>query len=181
MTAVPYVPNPSLDLVMERIVDVPPDLVWLAWTSPEHLTQWFCPRPWMTPACDIDLRLGGKFRTVMRGPEGQAQDNTGCDLEVIAPSRLVWTGALEPGFRPASTPDTSGVDALHGHHHHRTARHGHEVHGHGHAQGPGGLPGPRKDGLPRRLGRGLRAARGDGAGAAAHALRRSAGGEGALA
>ena len=44
MTA-PYVLNPSLDLVMERIVDVPPDLVWLAWTSPEHLKQWFCPAP----------------------------------------------------------------------------------------------------------------------------------------
>ncbi len=109
MTAVPYVPNPSLDRVMERIVDVPPDLVWLAWTSPEHLTQWFCPRPWTTPECDIDLWPGGKFRTVMRGPEGQEHDSTGCDLEVIAPSRLVWTGALEPGFRPASTPDTSGV------------------------------------------------------------------------
>ena len=108
MTA-PYVLNPSLDLVMERIVDVPPDLVWLAWTSPEHLKQWFCPRPWTTPVCEIDLRPGGKFRTVMRGPEGQEHDNTGCYLEVVAPSRLVWTGALEAGFRPASTPDTSGV------------------------------------------------------------------------
>jgi uncharacterized protein YndB with AHSA1/START domain len=109
MTAVPYVHDPSLDLVMERIVDVPPDLVWLAWTSPEHLKQWFCPRPWMTTVCDIDLRPGGKFRTVMRGPEGEEHDNTGCYLEVTAPSRLVWTGALESGFRPASTPDTSGV------------------------------------------------------------------------
>ncbi len=108
MTA-PYVLNPSLDLVLERIVDVPPDLVWLAWTSPEHLKQWFCPRPWTTPECEIDLRPGGQFRTVMRGPEGQQQENIGCYLEVVAPSRLVWTSALAPGFRPSTTPDTSGA------------------------------------------------------------------------
>ncbi len=45
----------------------------------------------------------------MRGPEGEQHDNTGCYLEVAAPSRLVWTGALEAGFRPSSAPDTSGV------------------------------------------------------------------------
>jgi uncharacterized protein YndB with AHSA1/START domain len=34
-----------LDLTFERIVDVPPQLVWRAWTEPEFMTQWFCPLP----------------------------------------------------------------------------------------------------------------------------------------
>lgn len=93
--------DPQLDLVLERVVDVPPALVWAAWTEPEHLKKWFCPRPWRTVACEIDLRPGGIFRTVMRGPEGPEMDNAGCYLEIVPGRRLVWTGALEAGFRPS--------------------------------------------------------------------------------
>ena len=93
--------DPKLDLVLERVVDVPPELVWKAWTTPEHIVKWFTPRPWTTPECEIDLRPGGKFRTKMRGPNGEEFDNMGCFLEVVAPRRLVWTSALLPGFRPS--------------------------------------------------------------------------------
>jgi hypothetical protein len=48
--------DPRLDLVMEREVDVPVSLVWKVWTTPEHLKQWFCPRPWSVTHCEIDLR-----------------------------------------------------------------------------------------------------------------------------
>ena len=92
--------DPKLDLVLERDVDVPPELVWAGWTEPEHLKKWFCPRPWQTVHCEIDLRPGGWFRTVMRGPEGPEMDSTGCYLEVVPGSRLVWTGALGAGYRP---------------------------------------------------------------------------------
>lgn len=101
--------DPKLDLVLERVVDVPRELVWRAWTEPEHLMPWFCPRPWRTTECEIDLRPGGKFRTAMRGPEGEMFDNVGCYLEVVPNERLVWTGALLPGFRPANTPDNVPV------------------------------------------------------------------------
>ena len=63
--------NPELDLYFERIVDVPPALVWKAWTVPEHMLPWFCPLPWKTVECEVDLRPGGKFYTVMQSPEGQ--------------------------------------------------------------------------------------------------------------
>jgi uncharacterized protein YndB with AHSA1/START domain len=92
--------DPALDLVLERTVDVPPSFVWDAWTQPEILKQWFCPRPWQTTYAEMDLRPGGIFRTTMRGPEGQEFHNTGCFLEVVPKTRLVWTGALGPGFRP---------------------------------------------------------------------------------
>jgi len=38
-------PDPKLDLVLERVIDVPPDLVWTAWTKPEHVKKWFVPAP----------------------------------------------------------------------------------------------------------------------------------------
>ncbi|TGN13164.1 SRPBCC family protein [Leptospira ilyithenensis] len=94
--------NPKLDLVLERIVDVPRELVWAAWTTPEHIKQWFTPVPWQTVDCKIDLRPGGMFFTVMRSPEGQDYPNTGCYLEVIQNERLTWTDRLSPGFRPSS-------------------------------------------------------------------------------
>ncbi len=96
--------NPELDLSFERIVDVSPAQIWAAWTMPELLKQWFCPLPWQTVDCEIDLRPGGLFRSVMRSPEGQEFPNIGCYLEVIPNERLVWTNALEPGFRPAKPP-----------------------------------------------------------------------------
>jgi uncharacterized protein YndB with AHSA1/START domain len=105
MNFTPYTIDPTLDLVLEREVDVPPELVWKAWTTPELLKQWFTPKPYETPACDIDLRPGGAFRTVMRSPEGDEFDNVGCYLEIVPNEKLSWTSALGPDFRPATVPD----------------------------------------------------------------------------
>ena len=107
--------DPELDLLLERIVDVPRKLVWLAWTEPEHLKQWFTPAPWRTVECEIDLRPGGRFRTVMRSPEGEDFPSVGCYLEVVEGERLAWTDALEPGFRPArptEAADGGGISAF---------------------------------------------------------------------
>src|SRR5207253_1360188 len=76
-------PDPKLDLVLERDVDVPLELVWAAWTRPEHIPKWFAPAPWSCVDCEIDLRPGGSFRTVMRSPEGQDFPIDGCILEVV--------------------------------------------------------------------------------------------------
>jgi uncharacterized protein YndB with AHSA1/START domain len=95
-------PDPELDLLLERVVDVPRDVVWAAWTMPEHLVTWFAPAPFTTTECEIDLRPGGIFRTVLRSPDGDEFSNTGCYLEVVENARLVWTSLLWPGYRPAS-------------------------------------------------------------------------------
>jgi uncharacterized protein YndB with AHSA1/START domain len=94
--------DPELDLVLERVVDVPRKLVWEAWTRVEHLKHWFVPAPWSLADAEIDVRPGGIFRTVMRSPEGQDFPNSGCYLEIVPNERLVWTSALESGFRPAN-------------------------------------------------------------------------------
>ncbi len=99
--------NPELDLIFERVVDVPREKIWQAWTMPEKLLPWFCPLPWKTVECEIDLRLGGKFYTVMQSPEGQKFPNSGCYLEIIPNERLTWSNALEPSFRPVKSPEAS--------------------------------------------------------------------------
>ncbi len=104
--------DPKLDLTFERIVDVPKELIWKVWTQPEHLMPWFCPLPWHTIACEIDLRPGGLFRTVMRSPEGQEFPNVGCFLETIENERLTWTNALLPAFRPVTHKAGESVDFL---------------------------------------------------------------------
>ena len=101
-TSIRHDPDPARDLILERIVDIRPDQVWAAWTKPELIKQWFTPVPWTTVDCEIDLRPGGIFRTVMRSPEGEDFTNTGCILEVVENQKLVWTGALKPGYRPHS-------------------------------------------------------------------------------
>jgi uncharacterized protein YndB with AHSA1/START domain len=107
-----FQPDPNLDLVLQREIDVPPDLVWAAWTQPEHLVKWFAPAPWTVTECEVDLRPGGMFRFVMRSPEGQEFPNVGCFLEIVPNERLVWTDALLPGYRPSAEPFFTAVVTL---------------------------------------------------------------------
>ena len=92
-----------LDLVLERTLDAPVDLVWKAYTDPEHLKQWFAPKPYEISECELDLRPGGIFRIRMVGPDGfdTGHGNAGCVLEVVERERLTWTSALGPDYRPA--------------------------------------------------------------------------------
>lgn len=101
--------NPELDLVLERVVDIKPEIIWKAWTRPEHLKRWFVPAPWTIADCEVDLRPGGIFKTIMQSPEGQQFPNVGCFLEIVENKKLVWTDVLLPGFRPAETLQ-SGAD-----------------------------------------------------------------------
>ncbi|SLN34574.1 SRPBCC family protein [Oceanibacterium hippocampi] len=93
-----------LDLVLSREIDVPRALVWKAWTEPEHLVRWFAPKPFTTAECEVDLRPGGRFRTVMKAPDGAEFGGDGCILEVVPERRLVFTDTLLPGFRPSPEP-----------------------------------------------------------------------------
>jgi uncharacterized protein YndB with AHSA1/START domain len=101
--------DPKLDLVLEREIDVPVELVWKAWTTPEHLRHWFAPKPWSITACEIDLRPGGSINFTMRSPEGQEFPNTQCYLEVSPFERLVITDTLIGGYRPSPNPFFTAV------------------------------------------------------------------------
>ena len=90
------------DLVLERTLDAPIDLVWMAYTDPEHLKQWFAPKPYQITECELDLTPGGIFRIRMVGPDGfdTGHGTPGCVLEVEDQRKLTWTSALGPGYRP---------------------------------------------------------------------------------
>ena len=105
-----YQPDSKLDLRFTRVVDVPRSLVWRAWTEPKLLMPWFCPLPWKTIDCEIDLRPGGIFRTTMQSPEGVEFPNAGCYLDVEPNEKLVWTNALLPGYRPSVASATCGSE-----------------------------------------------------------------------
>lgn len=93
----------NFDLVLERTLDAPIDMVWQAYTDPEHLKRWFAPRPYEITECELDLKPGGIFRIRMIGPDGfdTGHGNAGCVLEVVDGKKLAWTSALGPGYRPA--------------------------------------------------------------------------------
>jgi uncharacterized protein YndB with AHSA1/START domain len=91
------------DLILERTLDAPVELVWRAYTDPEHLKQWFAPKPYQITECELDLRPGGIFHIRMSGPDGfdTGHGNAGCVLEVVEGQKLTWTSALGPNYRPA--------------------------------------------------------------------------------
>jgi uncharacterized protein YndB with AHSA1/START domain len=90
------------DLMLDRVLNAPRERVWRAWTEPERLKQWWCPKPWRVEECRIDLRPGGELFTLMRGPKaGEEHAVAGCYLEIAPPERIVFTLVLQKAFRPA--------------------------------------------------------------------------------
>lgn len=96
--------DPKLDLVLERTIDLTPEQVYKAWTDQEGIKNWFCPAPWKTIVCEMDLRPGGKFKTVMQSPEGQEYPGEGCFIELIPNKKIVWTDAINGSLRPSAQP-----------------------------------------------------------------------------
>ncbi len=82
-------------LIMRRTFDAPRILVWKAWTEAEHLLRWICPANFQVLFAENDLRLGGKWRSGMRSPEGEDFIHCGEYLEIEKPSRLVFTHSWE--------------------------------------------------------------------------------------
>ena len=101
--------DPARDLVFERRIDATPKQLWACWTQPHLLEQWFCPKPWRATDAEIDPRPGGRFNCVIRGPDGEEMPNRGCFLEVVPERRMVWTDAMEEGFRPRAEPFMSAI------------------------------------------------------------------------
>lgn len=91
-------------LVLKRLLKAPREKIWRCWTEPALLEQWFCPAPWRCSQAEIELRPGGRFRTVMNGPNGETFDNTGVFLDVVPGERLVFTDAYVKAWEPSEKP-----------------------------------------------------------------------------
>jgi uncharacterized protein YndB with AHSA1/START domain len=86
-------------LVMTRVFDAPPSLVFQAWTRPEHLVSWWGPEGFTLPACTMDFRPGGAYRLCMRSSEGRDYWLRGVYREIVEPERIVFTWAHENAER----------------------------------------------------------------------------------
>jgi uncharacterized protein YndB with AHSA1/START domain len=86
------------DVVVVRKFNAPRALVYDAWTKPELVSRWLLGPPgWTMPVCEMDVRVGGKFRWRWRNEEGAEFGFSGVFKEVVRPSRLVHTEAYDPG------------------------------------------------------------------------------------
>jgi uncharacterized protein YndB with AHSA1/START domain len=93
------------EIVITRVFDAPRSLVFEAWTKPEHVRNWYGLRSLETIVCDIDLRVGGRWRWGQADPDGQEIVFSGEYLEISPPERLVYTESFEqmPGGDPVVT------------------------------------------------------------------------------
>jgi uncharacterized protein YndB with AHSA1/START domain len=91
------------ELVITRVFDAPRDLVFKAWTEPEHLGHWLGPQGFTSTVLAIDVRPGGAYRFHLRGPEGDDHWLQGVYREVVEPERIVMVGAwADANGRPTS-------------------------------------------------------------------------------
>jgi uncharacterized protein YndB with AHSA1/START domain len=97
------------ELVFTRFIPASREKVFAAWTTPELLTQWFTPPPWITTHAELDVRPGGANLVVMRGPDGTEIPNRGVYLEVLPNARLVITDAYTQASEPSTKPFTTLV------------------------------------------------------------------------
>ena len=103
------------EIRITRLFDAPRHLVWEAMTKPEHVRRWWgcLDERYSVPVCEIDLRVGGKWRFVGRGPEGDIPAFYGEYLEIDHPGRLVYTEIFEP-FPDGGSLVTQRLDEEHG-------------------------------------------------------------------
>ena len=93
----------DLEIIVTRIFDAPRELVWDAFTDPGQVVQWWGPKGFTTRIEEHDLRPGGIWKHVMRGPDGAEYPNKSIFTEVIKPERIAYkvSGAKkgEPGVQ----------------------------------------------------------------------------------
>jgi uncharacterized protein YndB with AHSA1/START domain len=103
----------DLEIRATRTFRAPRELVFEAWTSPEHLPHWMTGPPgWTMPVCEIDLRPGGAWRFVWRKDDGAEMEMTGVYDEITRPERIVntesWGGDWPDTLNTLALTETDG-------------------------------------------------------------------------
>jgi uncharacterized protein YndB with AHSA1/START domain len=95
------------EIAMTRVFNAPRRLVFDAWTKPELVKQWLLGPPgWTMPVCEIDLRVGGRYRFVWRGPDGAEMGMGGVHKEIVVPERIVNTQLFDQDWTGGETIGT---------------------------------------------------------------------------
>ena len=115
MSILATLPGGATELVLERTLNAPRELVFAAWTDPKEMARWWGPKGFTNPVCDIDVRPGGAMHIVMRGPDGSEYPCGGSFREIAPPERLVfttWVVKGEPGSSPLIVLNTVTFEDL---------------------------------------------------------------------
>ncbi len=83
-------PTADREIVLTRVFDAPRELVFRAWTEPEHLAHWWGPNGFTTTYHEVDVREGGAARFTMHGPDGTDYPNRIVYREIVRPERIVY-------------------------------------------------------------------------------------------
>jgi uncharacterized protein YndB with AHSA1/START domain len=96
------------EIVLTRVFDAPRQLVFDALTRPELVKRWLTGAPgWSMVVCEIDLKVGGAYRYVWRGPDGAEMGMGGVYREIVAPERIVSTEAFDQPWYPGEAVGTA--------------------------------------------------------------------------
>jgi uncharacterized protein YndB with AHSA1/START domain len=95
-------------LEIRRTLAAPRERVFSAWTRAEELRKWFAPGPLTTAVAETDLRVGGRYRVIMRGPDGKEHTVTGVYQVIDPPKRLVFSWRWED--KPSAGESTVTVE-----------------------------------------------------------------------
>jgi uncharacterized protein YndB with AHSA1/START domain len=93
----------ALEIVNTRVIDRPRELVWNAWTNPEHLARWWGPKGFTNTFQEFDLTPGGAWRFVMHGPDGAHYQNEIMFIDIVKPERIVFDHVSGPRFEVTAT------------------------------------------------------------------------------
>src|SRR6201981_2378158 len=89
------------EITITRVFDAPRAMVFKAWTDAKELAQWWGPKGFTNPVCELDVRVGGAIRIHMRSPDGSVYPMKGDFREIVPPERLAFSH-IPPG--PAAQP-----------------------------------------------------------------------------
>lgn len=96
------------EIVFTRVFEAPRSLVFDAWTKPELLKRWLGVRDgWTFAVCEVDLRVGGAYRYVWRGPDGSEMGMGGVYMEIAPPERIVATEKFDDPWYEGEAIDTT--------------------------------------------------------------------------
>jgi uncharacterized protein YndB with AHSA1/START domain len=96
------------EVVMTRVFDAPRQLVYDAFTKPELVARWLTgPAGWTMPVCEIDLRVGGKYRYVWENAQGKRMSSGGVYREIVPPERVVATERFDDPWYPGEALGTT--------------------------------------------------------------------------
>jgi uncharacterized protein YndB with AHSA1/START domain len=102
------------EIVVSREFDATPDLVWLCYVKPELLRRWYGLPDWKMTVCEIDLRVGGKWRFVTVSPDGYEMGSQGIYTEILPPERFVSTEYYDDDWTQGGSTNTVAFTPLAG-------------------------------------------------------------------